>query len=58
MKRAQSMESEIEVDARLQSPFTALVAGPTGSGKTRVVLDLIAHADKVSVPPPVKVVYC
>ena len=30
-----------EIDVTLKSPFTALVVGPTGSGKTRMLMELI-----------------
>ena len=46
------------VDARLRSPFTMLVSGPTGSGKTVKVMELIANADVISNPPPSQIIYC
>ena len=42
----------------LRHPFTALVAGPTGSGKTRFVFKLIENARVMIEPPPRRVVYC
>jgi len=42
----------------LRHPFTALVAGPTGSGKTRYVFKLIENADSMIEPPPHRIVYC
>ena len=42
----------------LKHPFTALVAGPTGSGKTRFVFKLIENARTMIEPPPRRVVYC
>ena len=45
------------VDVRLRSPFTAIVSGPTGSGKTRLLLDLIRQAASVATPPPVVIYY-
>ena len=42
----------------LRHPFTALVAGPTGSGKTRFVFILIENARTLIDPPPHKIVYC
>ena len=53
-----SDRDETVVDARLQSPFTALIAGPTGSGKTRMLYDLIENRDTVSNSPPVEIIYC
>jgi len=42
----------------LRHPFTALVAGPTGCGKTRFVFKLIENARFLIEPPPSKIVYC
>ena len=42
----------------LRHPFTALVAGPTGCGKTRFVFKLIENAHVMIDPPPSKIVYC
>jgi len=39
-------------------PFTAMVVGPTGSGKTRFVFRLIHNATTMIDPPPFKTVYC
>ena len=46
------------MDARLQSPFTALVVGPTSCGKTELLLSLIANAERVATPRPVEIDYC
>ena len=46
------------MDARLQSPFTALMVGPTGCGKTELLLSLIANAKRVANPHPVEIDYC
>ena len=46
------------VDVRLRSPATVIIAGPTGSGKTRLLMDLIAQANSVADPPPVEIIYC
>ena len=48
----------MEVDARLKSPFTALVAGPTRSGKTVLVAKRIKKAAVVAKPPPREIIYC
>ena len=39
-------------------PFTALVCGPTGCGKTSFVLKFIENASKVISPPPKHIVWC
>lgn len=46
------------LDARLQSPFTALVVGPTGCGKTDLLMSLIENARRVANPPPIGIDYC
>ena len=46
------------IDTRLQSPFTALVVGPTGSGKTKMLLSCIANAQPKANPPLVEIDYC
>ena len=46
------------VDVRLKTPFTAVVAGPTGSGKTELLFNLIRNSDRVCTSPPVEIVYC
>jgi len=42
----------------LRLPFTAMVAGLTGFGKTRFVFKLIQNVDVMIEPPPSKIVYC
>src|SRR5215510_45853 len=41
-----------------QHPFCAIIAGPTGSGKTHFVLKFIENASIVMTPPPLRIVYC
>ena len=38
-------------------PFTMLVAGPTGSGKTHFVMNMINNAGRICDPPPVNITY-
>ena len=42
---------------KLRTPFTCIVAGATGSGKTEFVLRLLKHRDAVLHPPPGRVIY-
>ena len=35
-----------------------MVAGPTGSGKTRLLMSLIDKAETVAHPKPVEIIYC
>ena len=39
-------------------PFTCLVSGPTGCGKTQFVFRLIDHVDTMFQPRPEQIVYC
>jgi hypothetical protein len=43
---------------KMQHPFTALISGPTGSGKTQFTLKLIKQSDKLVTPPPQEIVWC
>lgn len=45
-------------DLRLKSPFTAIIAGPTGSGKAHLRANLINHASKVCDMLPQEIIYC
>ena len=42
----------------LRHPFTALLAGPTGCGKTRFVFKLVDNVSRMIDPPPSRIVYC
>lgn len=46
------------MDVRLKHPFGALVAGPTGCGKTQFVKKLLEHSDEVIDGPPQNVIWC
>ena len=48
----------VTVDVRLKSPFTALLVGPTGCGKTRLMFEMIEHRNKVCTEPPAEIIYC
>ena len=41
-----------------QHPFTCLISGPTQSGKTYFVLELLRNLDKMFLPVPTKVIWC
>jgi len=43
---------------KLQHPFTAVVAGPTGCGKSAWVLRLVDNAPEMIEPPPNMIYYC
>ena len=42
----------------MQHPFTCIVSGPTGSGKSVFTLKLTEHAQQVITPPPDRKMYC
>ena len=46
------------MDPRLKHPFTSVIAGPTGSGKSHFVSRLLTHAQTMIDPPPEKVMWC
>lgn len=39
-------------------PFTSIVSGPTGCGKTQFTLKLIANKNELIYPPPEKILWC
>lgn len=49
---------EETVDVRLKSPFTAVIAGPTGCGKTNLMMSLIRNRETVCTEPPEEILYC
>ena len=48
----------INFDPRLQGPFTCLVAGPTGCGKTQLIFKLIENTAQLITPTVHNIVYC
>ena len=46
------------MSCKIHHPFTAVVAGPTGSIKSKWVLQLIDHAIEIIEPPPTRIWYC
>jgi len=46
------------MDVRFKHPFTCIIAGPTGSGKTRFTFQFIDESQTQISPPPERIVYC
>ena len=46
------------MSCKLQHPFIAVVAGPTGCGKSGWVLRLVDNATEIIEPSPVRICYC
>jgi hypothetical protein len=46
------------MDVRLKHPFTAIVAGPTGWGKSVFTFKLIRQSQHMIDPAPEKIIYC
>ena len=42
----------------LQSPFTGLISGATGTGKSQWIIKLIKNAKEMIVEPPAHIMYC
>jgi predicted AAA+ superfamily ATPase len=39
-------------------PFTCLIAGPTGCGKTQFIVQLLKSVNKFIIPNPKRIIYC
>jgi len=50
--------SFVKMTLPLTHPFTSIVCGPTGCGKTRWIFRLIENAEKMIFPNPAKILYC
>ena len=46
------------MDSRLAHPFTCIVSGPTGSGKSVFTLKLIEYVREIISPPPERIPFC
>lgn len=42
----------------LKAPFTCIIAGPTGSGKTQFTLKLIKYSGEMIKPAPQRIIWC
>jgi hypothetical protein len=51
-------EQPAMTDIRIRSPANIIIAGPTGSGKTQLLMDLIKRSTSVATRTPVEIVYC
>jgi hypothetical protein len=41
-----------------QSPFTSIISGATGTGKSQWIIKLIKNANEMTDPPPQHILYC
>ena len=48
---------QVDMDTRWQHPFTCIVAGPTGCGKTTFVARLLRNAAAMIDPPPERITW-
>jgi len=46
------------MDPRLKHPFTCIISGPTGCGKTVFVKSLLSKCQDAIYPPPEQIVWC
>ena len=46
------------IDPRFMHPFTAIIAGPSNSGKSVFCMRLIRNARECIAPPPERILYC
>ena len=52
------MEIVYEEDAVFRHPFRCMIAGPSESGKTNIIKNLIFQNQKLIYPPPNNICYC
>ena len=50
--------SFVEMNPQLKHPFAAIIAGPSQSGKTELVMRLIRNVKHMIHPAPHKIIYC
>ena len=49
---------ELAPDLRLTHPFSCVVNGPSGAGKTEWIRKLIYHRDDMIINPPQRIIWC
>jgi hypothetical protein len=47
-----------EIDIKLKTPFTCLIGGQSGSGKTSLVQKIVANNKTIMTTPPKDILYC
>lgn len=52
------MNEEHDVNLDLKAPFTMMIVGPTGSGKTVFVLKMMRRAHQITDYPPAEIIVC
>ena len=57
-KGANANDDDDGMSLPLRHPFTALLAGPTGCGKTRFIFKLVDNVGRMINPTPSRIVYC
>src|SRR4051812_3523061 len=43
---------------QFEAPFTLILTGATGSGKTQWLMRFLHHANELITPPPTEILYC
>ena len=51
-------QSTTNMDNRFQHPYTAVLAGPTGSGKTQFIRNFLKNLKNLVVPVPTMILFC
>lgn len=53
-----SSNSSSQHDISIKTPFTCVISGPTGSGKTEFIFRLINNREFITDIPPKEIIYC
>ena len=56
--RAEMNRAEVPIDLRMKCPLGAVIAGPTGAGKSVAMEELIKNRETICDNPPEEVIYC